>query len=344
MPNNQLPQNRSAIEVARHQYEQLFYKYVNLFEFSPIGFLVLDEDGLIQELNRVAAALFSTPRRKLIGRRITDFIHRDDQDLFYLKKFSCQRERKTRAFELKMKIAKDQFVDIRLQLSPIHDQLQGAITFSVALTDISGLMHLSASAHLQHQSLELTNIAENRVSLIGDHVRLIKTSLGCDAVGIRIDDSNGGIPYLVQDGFHTEWLAYDCPVFLTADTGLCRMVNENTAEAGPPFFTPKGTLYINGISNFRSTMRTGGDDLPKSVCPIDQYESMAMIRVVVSDSINGLIHLADHRENQFPLRVVETLELVAFRLGQAIHRFNLQEDLLRSKKNMVARYFVWVAS
>lgn len=336
MQNMEPPIGRSAIEVARHQYEQLYHKYVNLFEFSPIGFLVLDKAGLIQELNRVASDLFSIPRGKLIGRRIADFIHHDDQDIFFHRRLICQKEMRPHAFELKMKKKAADFMDVRLQLAPIHDRLRDELSFVVALTDISALMHLSSSAHLQQQSLELTNAAEDCVSLLNQHVKLIKTALGCDGVGVFIDDASEGVPCLAEEGLSREWIEFGCHSPWPGDAGPVPIVSKDDPKNGLTFFTPRGSFYINSVGRLFSASKSTKRESLKYILPDyrEGYESVAMVPVTIKGCFGGTIHLVDRRENQFPLRVIETLELVAFRLGLAIQRFNLQEHLVLSQKKL----------
>lgn len=50
----------------------------------------------------------------------------------------------------------------------------------------------------------------------------------------------------------------------------------------------------------------------------------------VDAAIEGLIHAVDHRENYFPLRLVEALEDVSQRLGLAMQRFHLEHKLRES--------------
>lgn len=334
LQSEELHKIRAAIDMAHRQYDQLYSKYVSLFDFSPIGFLVIDEDGLIQELNLVASTLFNTSQGRLIGRRITDFIHHDDQDLFYQRKLSCLKKMETSAFELKMRNVADQFMDARLQLSPIKDHHSEKTYYSVALTDISELVHLSSSANLQQCCLELANTTENHASLLIGHVQLIKSYLDCDAVGIRMKDTDGGMPYLAYEGVSRECIesaSRDCP---KSDACLCAMVIRGATDPGQPFFTATGSFYMNSKQRFLAIATTPEMASCKSDCPAFNYGSMAMIPIAVDNTRWGVLHLADHRENQFPLRVIEALESVTSRLGLAIHRLNLQEHLLQSQKDL----------
>jgi signal transduction histidine kinase len=225
-------------------------------------------------------------------------------------------------------------MDIRLQLSPIKDQNCEKTHYSVALTDISELVHLSSSANLQQRCLELANTTEDRASLLIGYVQLIKTYLDCEAAGIRMEDTDGGMPYLVYEGFSPEWIESArlcCP---KSDACLCDMVIRDATDPDQSFFTPRGSFYINNIRRFLATTTTAEMTIFKPDCLRCGYGAMAMIPIAVDNTRWGVLHLADHRENQFPLRVIETLELVASRLGLAIHRLNLQEHLLQSQKDL----------
>ncbi|MGZ8927924.1 MAG: PAS domain-containing sensor histidine kinase [Methylobacter sp.] len=58
--------------------------YARLYDLSPVGYLSLDETGIIQNSNMAAAALLGSPREELINKRLGKFIHPSDQDNYYL--------------------------------------------------------------------------------------------------------------------------------------------------------------------------------------------------------------------------------------------------------------------
>ena len=58
--------------------------YARLYDLSPVGYLTLDEAGIIQNANMAAAALLGCPREELINKRLGEFIHPSDQDNYYL--------------------------------------------------------------------------------------------------------------------------------------------------------------------------------------------------------------------------------------------------------------------
>jgi len=76
MQNEELRRLQQDIEKTRD-------KYSDLYDFSPLSYFTINEKGIILEANLTAAAMVGVERGLLIGRPFSDFIVRDDQDVFY---------------------------------------------------------------------------------------------------------------------------------------------------------------------------------------------------------------------------------------------------------------------
>jgi PAS domain S-box-containing protein len=323
-----------AADAARQTCEHLSHKYMTLFNFSPIGYMMLNRDGLIQDVNLSASILVDAPRSKLIGRRFIDFVHRDDRDGFRNQKRCCQGTLGSRVFELKIKKIDGSFFDARLQMQSFSANLGDEPQYSVSLMDISEQVLLSANVMLQQRCLELACMAEDLPALLRGCVQLVKSYLQCDAVGIRLRDDAGNIPYQAFDGFSREFYESESMLCLNTDQCLCISVIKGATDPGQPIFTVGGSFYTNGTSRLFAAVPPVDLGPTRNVCPAHGYESLALVPVVVDKTIDGLIQVADRRENRFPLRTVEALEQVASRLGLAIHHFTLQERLLQSRKTL----------
>jgi len=77
MQNDELNRAHQELIASRDNYAQLY-------DSSPVGFLTLNEDGIIQKANIAAATLLGCPRQKLFNQRFGSFIHPSDQDQYYL--------------------------------------------------------------------------------------------------------------------------------------------------------------------------------------------------------------------------------------------------------------------
>ena len=71
--NEELRRAQVALEESRD-------RYVDLYEFAPIGYLTLTREGTIAEVNLTGAALLGMERKKLLDRRFDGFITTEDKD------------------------------------------------------------------------------------------------------------------------------------------------------------------------------------------------------------------------------------------------------------------------
>jgi len=68
----------SALQETVHELEGSRSRYAALYDFAPIGYLSLDEQGVIRELNLRAANLFGRDKIQIIGLPLPGFIVRQD--------------------------------------------------------------------------------------------------------------------------------------------------------------------------------------------------------------------------------------------------------------------------
>ncbi len=77
MQNEELRRAQVELEASRA-------RYFDLFDLAPVGYLTLSKPGLILEANLTAANLLGVARGALIKQPLTQFILKEDQDIYYL--------------------------------------------------------------------------------------------------------------------------------------------------------------------------------------------------------------------------------------------------------------------
>ena len=77
--------------------------YVDLYDFSPNGYLTLSSDGLINEINLTGAALLGEERHKLVGRRFAPNIALEDSELWHQHFLSAKNASVKKSCELTLK-------------------------------------------------------------------------------------------------------------------------------------------------------------------------------------------------------------------------------------------------
>lgn len=76
MQNEELRQAQLALEESRD-------RYMDLYDYAPVGYLSLDKNALVLEANLSGAGLLGMERGSLIGKPLTSFVHKETQDTFY---------------------------------------------------------------------------------------------------------------------------------------------------------------------------------------------------------------------------------------------------------------------
>lgn len=93
MQNEELRRAQLALEESRD-------RYADLYEFAPVGFLTLNGEGLISEVNLTGASLLGEERKKMLRRRFDRFVIREDRDRYHRLFVSLMQHDERQACEL----------------------------------------------------------------------------------------------------------------------------------------------------------------------------------------------------------------------------------------------------
>lgn len=95
MQNEDLRQAQLELKAARDRYSALF-------DFAPVGYFTISDKGIIQEANLTGASLLKIRMGHLIGSPFSDFIFKEDQDIFYLHRQKLLKSKISRSCELRL--------------------------------------------------------------------------------------------------------------------------------------------------------------------------------------------------------------------------------------------------
>jgi PAS domain S-box-containing protein len=84
----ELEMQNTELQEARNKVETLLATYTDLYDFAPVGYFSVDEQGLILEVNLTGAALLGIERSRLINQRLQGFVDPPSRKLLpaFLKK------------------------------------------------------------------------------------------------------------------------------------------------------------------------------------------------------------------------------------------------------------------
>jgi PAS domain S-box-containing protein len=128
MQNEEL--RRAQIET-----EESREKYIDLYDFAPVGYLTFDDKGLISEMNLPAAQLLGMERKLLINKSFSLFLESKSQDTFHLHRQEVLG-RSTKQICKLVLMRRDKTL-INIQLESIAVQVNGYPAVHSILTDIT---------------------------------------------------------------------------------------------------------------------------------------------------------------------------------------------------------------
>ena len=98
----ELEMQNEELRRTQHELQASRARYFDLYDLAPIGYLALSEQGLILEGNLAAASMFGMERKSLLKKPISQFILREDQDVYYLHRKKVFETDELQMWEMRM--------------------------------------------------------------------------------------------------------------------------------------------------------------------------------------------------------------------------------------------------
>jgi len=203
--------------------------------------------------------------------------------------------------------------------------------------DVTERRHIENALRFSKRFLEIANRHTETTPLLDEFMDAFQEVSHCEAIGLRLANKEGDITYKACRGFPRALQASEGPLSLNADSCMCVSVVKGDADSSTPFRTDGGSFLINGTTRYLAGV---ADEQRASTCDVCNrfgYESVALVPIRVGGRCIGLIHVADRRENMFPLRLVRLLEDAATHLGSALERLQAREQLRKLAKELERR-------
>jgi PAS domain S-box-containing protein len=129
MQNENLRQAQELLEASRD-------RYAALFEFAPVGYLTLDANGLIAEINLTGATLLGVERKHLLQRRFTALVVAADQNRWMQHFLRLKKGGERARVDLVLRRGDGSLFDALLDCER-QEVGAGGAAIQVVLTDIS---------------------------------------------------------------------------------------------------------------------------------------------------------------------------------------------------------------
>ena len=118
--------------------EAAIQRYVDLFDFAPIGYVSFDRVGRIEEINVAAARLLGVSRDRLIGKPFALHVTKEDSALFLNHLLRCRSSESRVETELHLKKRNGEIILAHLASSPMTSSMRdGVLLYQTAIIDLT---------------------------------------------------------------------------------------------------------------------------------------------------------------------------------------------------------------
>jgi len=147
MQNDELRRTQQELHAERD-------KYADLYDFAPVGYVTIGEKGMILDANLTMCTMLGVERRRLIGGPFSQFINRNDQNVFYYHRNKLIETRTKQTCELRIvKRGASQF-HAQMECIPVLDENGTLGQIRGAVTDITDRKEAEEMLRKSHHELE----------------------------------------------------------------------------------------------------------------------------------------------------------------------------------------------
>jgi PAS domain S-box-containing protein len=313
-------QIKEDLRVSKEQYQRLFESSLDaVFLMKPDGTIISVNAAACRLLDMTAFEIYSAGRSSIL----------DPTDLRVL---SLIAERKHDGFTRdEIDLIRKDGTRVPCDVSSVQMRdTEGKAMISIVAHDITERRDTQEHAKILNEILKLFTESLSRGEYLESVCDKLRHWTGCSHVGVRIARPDNTAPFDVCDGYDEVFLKQERELSLADNQCICsRVITGTSASSDLAAMTENGSFYTNNSLLFEDGLADNEKRLYRGTCMRHGFRSLAVIPIRYGGRLTGAVHLADQRENMVPLKKVEYLEHLGYIIGEAVHRFNIEEERVR---------------
>jgi PAS domain S-box-containing protein len=328
--NEELEQ-RVAARTAELRTKSLYAR--SLLEASLDPLVTISPDGEITDVNRATEEVTGITRERLVGTKISAYFTEPVKaEAGYQQVLA---EGLVRDYPLTIRHASGRTTDVLYHATVYRDEAGTVQGVFAAARDITERKQAERRRDFTSALLGLFAQKNSARDYLDSVLGVIRQWSGCQALGIRILDEHGEIPYETCAGFEPEFVELESRLSLKRDNCCCiRAISQAFEEPDRALLTPGGSYRCDDAIAYADSLPPEKRARFRGTCMKFGFASLAVIPIRYRDAVIGAVHLADHRPGQFPLPAVEFLEAMTPLIGEAMHRFQTEAELARHRDQL----------
>lgn len=274
----ELEMQNEDLRQAQTKLEEFKDKYLDLYDFAPVGYLTLNEKGLILEANLTVVRLMGVERKSLIKTFFSRFICPEDSDAYYLHLQQVLETQSKQTCEIRLARGDGTQLYAQLDSLPVQDESGQYSRCRTIVSDISERKRAEQELRSAHELLAIRNrIAE--VFLTAPDAEMFSGVL--DVLLAFTGSELGVFSYLDEDG------AAVAPSMTKQVLEECQIPDKTIRF---PRETWGDSIWARAILEKRSLYKNEPGKVPEGHVPI---HSVLVVPIIFQDTVIGHFELAN---------------------------------------------------
>jgi PAS domain S-box-containing protein len=178
MAEEELIRQNEELAATRRLAEAERYRYQELFEGAPDGYIVTNAQGVVEEANRVAAALLQASPKLLSGKPLVTQVAETERKAFHALLNQMATSRRVQGWELTLQGRRQEPIVVSVTVETVQNPDNAPHVLRWQMRDISDLKQAEAAlAQLQAQNLELIELDRLRNQFLATVSHELKTPM-----------------------------------------------------------------------------------------------------------------------------------------------------------------------
>jgi PAS domain S-box-containing protein len=243
--------------------------------------------------------------------------------------------RKTALYETEYRVRRSdgEYHDFAVRSLPVLDRRGRVQEWVGACMDITERKHVERRRELTSTLLELFARKSSSTEYLDSVLEVVRKWTGCQNLGIRILEENYLHPYRSSAGFDGDFLEQEGQRSIAAEFCDCACFMRQAPELQKPEFeSSRDSFFCGNVADLKGRLPANQQGCYCEVCLQQGFSTIALLPLKYEDQILGLLHLVDRRPHYLSRECVKVLESVSPLIGEAIHRFKVEESLRESEQ------------
>ena len=295
-----------------------------LFQFVPEMLCIAGGDGYFKRVNPAFEKVLGYTTSELLARPFIELVHPDDRDKTQAVLEDLTQGIPAIEFENRYRCRDGSYRWLSWQAMS-GDRGDGI--YAVA-ADVTQRKEAERRDRFTGALLAMFSEKDSRKEYLDAIVEIIRDWTGCACVGIRGVDAEGRIPYGAHTGFSREFVTLENWLSLKdSDCACTRVISGRPEPQDSALMTPGGSFRSERVIELDVRHSPDEPCRFRETCIRAGFGSLAIVPIRYREEIVGAIHIADHREDMAPLGSIEFIESMTPLIGEAMHRFDVEEKV-----------------